>query len=332
VNGLPQRVAAYWAALDPGGQVVAAVSGGPDSVALLHALCAATQERLVRRVVVAHVNHQLRGDDSDSDEEFVAGLSDSLRRDDLPVEYRGVRIPVADLPGNLEATARRLRYDWLADVARTEGVRRVATGHTADDQAETVLHRLLRGSGLKGLCGIPRRRPLCEAVEVVRPLLEVRRSEVLAYLTANGHSFRQDRSNADRTFMRNRLRHELLPHLAEHYNPAIVDVLNRLARQAEEVLRSEEDEALRLLSAAELPRAGSLLVFDRKRLTEAPRHRVREMFRQLWRREQWPTAEMGFADWKRLTAVAFGEATAVDLPHGVSARCQEIVLQVSRER
>jgi tRNA(Ile)-lysidine synthase len=330
VNELTRHVADFWAALDAGGEVVAAVSGGPDSVALLHALCRLHRGGSLKRIIVGHVNHQLRGADSDGDEAFVARLADALRKDGLKVEYRGARLAVAGQRGNLEANARRVRYEWLAETARSAGVRWVATGHTADDQAETVLHRLLRGSGLRGLCGIPRRRPLGEGVEVVRPLLGVRRTMVLAFLTENGLSFRQDSSNVDQKYTRNRLRHELLPHLAEQYNPAIVDVLNRLARQADEVLRGEEEEAKRLLAAAELQRAGAMLVFDRRRLAAVPRNRVREMFRLLWRRERWPTGEMGFEDWQRLTAVALGEAAAVDLPHGVTARCRENVVQLSR--
>jgi tRNA(Ile)-lysidine synthase len=286
----------------------------------------------LKRVIVGHVNHQLRGADSDGDEAFVAGLCESLCRDGLTVEFRIVRGSVAGQQGNLEANARRFRYDRLAEIARSEGVRWVATGHTADDQAETMLHRLLRGSGLRGLCGIPRRRPLSDSVEVVRPLLEVRRAEVMAFLKDHGLAFRLDSSNADWKYTRNRLRHELLPHLAKHYNPAIVEVLNRLARQASELVRGVEAEALNLLTTAELPRAGAMLVFDRRRLAEVPRRRVREMFRMVWRREGWPTSEMGFDDWERLTATALSETAAVDLPHGVTARCREFVVQIQRSR
>src|SRR5207253_9701726 len=127
------------------------------------------------------------------------------------------RIDVRSTAGtdNLEATARRVRYDWLSGVARVTGCSWVATGHTADDQAETVLHRLLRGTGLQGLRGIASRRPLAEGVEVVRPLLDVTRTEVLTFLQAEHQPARQERSNADLRFTRNRIRHGLLPHLAE---------------------------------------------------------------------------------------------------------------------
>src|SRR5207237_1638397 len=121
-----------------------------------------------------------------------------------------------------------LRYRWLAETAREVGARWVATGHTADDQAETVLHRLLRGTGLQGLRGIAARRDLEPGVGVVRPLLQTTRGEVIAYLDGLGHPYRVDATNSDLSYTRNRIRAELLPLLAARYNPAVVRVLARL--------------------------------------------------------------------------------------------------------
>jgi tRNA(Ile)-lysidine synthase len=230
--------------------------------------------------------------------------------------------------GNLEAVARRVRYDWLTRVAQETGSAWVATGHTADDQAETVLHRLLRGAGLRGLRGIAVRRELAPGVELVRPLLAVTRTEVLAYLQAEAQAYRQDSTNLDPGYTRNRIRHELLPHLAERYNPAVVQTLARLAEQAEEAFRDEEARARALLAEAERPRAGALLVLDRPTLAAAPRRLVREALRLAWEREGWPLGEMGFGDWDRVAAVALGEAAAADLPGGVRARCRERVVQL----
>src|SRR5262249_36961547 len=142
-----------------------------------------------------------------------------------------------------------------------------------------------------------------EAVEVVRPLLDVTRAEVLAFLEAQGQPARQDRSNDDIRFTRNRIRHELLPHLAEHYNPAVREVLARLARQAEEAHEELEGLASALLAEAERPRAGSLLVFERERLVSSSRFRVRLLFRRVWEREGWHLGEMSFEHWQRLEAV-----------------------------
>jgi len=313
--------------------MVVAVSGGPDSVALLRALLVLRRSSPPPPLVLAHLNHQLRGSESDADEAFVRDLHSSL----VTAGHEAVRLcceridvsAVAVAEGaNLEDAARRVRYDWLARVAREHSVGIVATGHTADDQAETVLHRLLRGAGLQGLRGIAGRRPLVEGVEVVRPLLDVTRAEVLSFLEAEGQSWRRDSSNDDPRFTRNRIRHELLPHLAEQYNPAVREVLARLARQAEEAHEELETAAVALLAEAERPRAGSLLIFDRARLLVASRYRVRLLFRRVWEREVWPLGEMNFDHWQRLEALVFDELMAVDLPGGLRARRHGHVIQV----
>ncbi len=229
---LPETVAAFCGrhSLMAGGGVVA-VSGGADSVCLAKLLCDLQRQGQFSKLVLAHLNHQLRGTDSDADEAFVLALG---RQWALPV--RTTRVDVASAAKsqgeNLEETARRLRYEWLALVARAERCAWVATGHTADDQAETVLHRLLRGSGLQGLAAMAAQRPLEEGISLVRPLLGTQRSQVVIYLAHEKQDFREDSSNQDLRFTRNRLRHELLPLLVEQFNPGIVDVLCRLADQA----------------------------------------------------------------------------------------------------
>ncbi|MBL8795339.1 MAG: tRNA lysidine(34) synthetase TilS, partial [Planctomycetia bacterium] len=244
------------------GGIVVAVSGGPDSVALLRALLAVAAPE--SPLVIAHLNHRLRGDESDGDAEFVHQLHAALLplRPDL-----GLRCDTIDVAAiarergdNLESTARQTRYDWLTEVAVAAGCRFVATGHTADDQAETILHRLLRGTGLTGLRGIAARRPLANGIELLRPLLGVGRAEVLAYLDELQQPYRQDSSNQCLDLTRNRIRHELLPLLVRDYNPAIAQLLNQLAAQAEEAAGIVADAAQALLASAELPRAGPLLI------------------------------------------------------------------------
>jgi tRNA(Ile)-lysidine synthase len=312
----------------PPGAVVA-VSGGPDSVALLRAM----QELAgAAPLVVAHLNHQLRGPESDADEAFVREQFVQWSRVPPGLRLRCERLDVRSLAAgaNIEGAARRLRYGWLADVARQEGAAAVMTGHTADDQAETVLHRLLRGSGLPGLRGIAGRRELAPGVALLRPMLRVRRSEVLAYLERLGQPAREDSSNRDTTFTRNRLRHDLLPRLARDYNPEVVRTLGRLAEQAEELYAREEAQARSLLAQAEKPRAGALLVFDQPALAAAPAGVCRGALRLAWQREGWPLGAMGFDAWERLMMVARGEAKAVDLPGGVAARLRGRVLQLGR--
>jgi tRNA(Ile)-lysidine synthase len=314
---------------------VVAVSGGPDSVALLRALAGLRAEGMLGRLVVAHLNHCLRGTDSDRDEEFVRALHEQLSAAAPEgVLWRCARVDVAaavrKARENLESAARRARYDWLAGVAAETGSSWVATGHTADDQAETVLHRLLRGTGLRGLAGIPARRPLSPGVVVVRPLLRVRRQTVLEYLEALTQPWRQDFSNDDLRFTRNRIRHELLPLLTDRFNPAVVAVLCRLAAQAAEARRTLEAASAELLGRVELPRAGEMLILDVRLLAGATRHLLREVFRLLWQRECWPAGAMGFREWDRAAAVAHGEVLAVDLPGGVRVRRHANVVQVSR--
>jgi tRNA(Ile)-lysidine synthase len=311
--------------------LVVAVSGGADSVALTLTTVQARPGGVP--LVLAHFNHLLRGGDSDTDENFVADLHAVL----VAAGHAGLRLCLgrADVAAasraegaNLEAVARRERYRWLAEVARREGAAWVATGHTADDQAETVLHRLLRGSGLRGLRGIAACRPLAAGVSLVRPLLYSTRAEVLDLLHSLGQTYREDATNRDCQRTRSRLRHELIPLLAQKGNPAVVRVLGRLAAQAGEWFMALEEDARELLAAAERPRAGRLVVLDRATLAAAPRHRVCEAFRLLWDREGWPAGAMGHASWNRLAGVAQGEAAGLDLPGGVHVRRRERVVVV----
>ena len=223
--------------------IVIGVSGGPDSLCLLHALHALSRAH-GWSLHVAHLHHGLRGHDADADAEFVArlaaewGLPCAVERADVPALARRKRLAV-------EAAARQARYAFLARLARGLGTGFIAVGHTADDQAETVLMHFLRGAGLAGLRGMMVVTPLAEyrlaeegrempaaseagPLMLLRPLLEVPRTEVEAYCARLGLSPRFDRSNLDKTYYRNRLRHELLPILAT-YNPGIKRVLCRTA-------------------------------------------------------------------------------------------------------
>jgi tRNA(Ile)-lysidine synthase len=313
---------------------VIAISGGPDSVALARALVSLQERGKVGDLVLAHFNHRLRGAESDEDEAFVEKLAEQLGQTGAAVRFRSDRADtraIAQSQGeNLESCARRLRYDWLAHVAREEHAAWVATGHPADDQAETVLFRLFRGTGLQGLAGIPERRELTAGIDLVRPLLHCSRAEVSRYLQQLGQAHREDNSNWNLDFTRNRIRHELLPHLAQHYNPAIVPILTRLADQAREVHELVAEQAAKLLRQAERPRAGDLVIVNVAELVPAAPALVRELFRVIWNRERWPAGQMNFADWERLAGLAHVEADAFDLPGGVRARRTGHVVQLGR--
>ncbi len=311
---VPERVRAAMDRLMPGwGTVrgVVAVSGGADSVALLRAVaeCGAT-------VTAAHLNHQLRGAESNGDEAFVTDLANTLK-----VPVRTERIDVAGLGGNLEATARRVRYEWLTKVAAEVGGGWIATGHTADDQAETVLHRLIRGTGLRGPGGV--------GFALLRPLLTLPRTDLLAYLHTLPQPYRTDSSNADPRFTRTRIRSELLP-LLRTFNPGIVDVFGRLSVQAEELFADLEAETAKLLADVELPRAGGMLILDAAKLEAIGEAKVRSILRMLWAREGWPTNAMTFDHWKRAAAIALGTHPVADFPDGVHVRRPERVVQLLR--
>ena len=222
----------------PGDRLGVGVSGGADSVALLRLLCD-LQEQLGIRLVVLHFQHRLRGAESAADEEFTAQLAARLGLDFLR-EEADVAAWAREHRVNLEEAGRLLRTGFFQRAVEQGRVTRVATAHTADDQAETVLAHLLRGTGLAGLAGI---HP--QAGPVVRPLLEISRAELRAWLASISQPWREDATNADTTRLRARLRHQLLPALARDYQPHIPAQLCRLA----ELAREEEQFATALAEA-----------------------------------------------------------------------------------
>ena len=251
--------------------------------------------------MVVHVNHLLRGDESDADAAFVQNLAASLG-----VECQTSIVDVAALGGNLEATARNVRYQIFAELAEQRGARWIATGHTADDQAETVLHRIIRGTGIQGLRGIAPSRD-----RIVRPILRVTRQDVLEYLHALAQPYRTDSTNADVTFTRNRIRAELLP-LLKSFNPEIVASLGRLAEQAEELYADLHAETIALLATVEYPRVGAMVILDRTKLATLSQSKIRSIFRRIWQREAWPMHAMTHRHWQRIANFQPG-----DYPDGV---------------
>jgi tRNA(Ile)-lysidine synthase len=242
----------------PGDRVGVGVSGGADSVALLH-LLAELRTRLGIGVFILHFNHQLRGAEAEEDERFVKALAAEFNLD-----FESGRADVARearLHGwNLEDAARRLRYQFFASVAASRGLRSVAVAHTAEDQAETVLAHLLRGTGLAGLAGI---YPV--AGLTIRPLLEIGREELREYLRALGRTWREDSTNEDTSRMRARIRHHLLPVLRRDFEPLSVTRLARLAglaREEEAFWRALEDERFRTLASRDPSGNVSLTIQD----------------------------------------------------------------------
>ncbi len=217
-------------ALAAASPLLVAVSGGPDSVALAHVLIEAG-----RKIEIAHFDHQTRGEGSAEDARFVEALAKRLG---VPFHLHSedVEAGADQSPMSFEEYARERRYAFLIATAKARGCAAIATGHHADDQAETVLMRVLRGTAPRGIGGTP---PIAEreGVRVVRPFLGARRAEILAWLHERNLRYCHDETNLDTDFVRNRIRHDLLPQLRREYNPRVVEALTRLA----DLARTEDD-------------------------------------------------------------------------------------------
>ena len=309
--------------LRPGDRVLVAVSGGPDSVALLHALVC-LRPAYALTLSVGHVHHGLRAE-ADGDAEFVERLAARL---DCPatVERVAVRLGSGRSP---EEAARAARYAALERAATAFGATRLALGHIADDQAETVLMRVLQGAGPRGLGGMPVSRG-----RVIRPLLEVDRPTVLAHLEAHGLPRVEDATNRDPKFLRNRIRHELLPLLAAQGWPRIGEALRRLARGSRETVEA--------LDALLTPRAAGLLrpavggwVVDLAPLSGLPAGAVKTLLRQVvLQAVSRETAGSGLRE-PHLTALHAllnsGVGARVRLPHGLLVERARDALWITQE-
>jgi tRNA(Ile)-lysidine synthase len=286
---LDQRTSRVW---------VVAVSGGGDSVGLLRVLCQLARP-LGLDLSVAHLDHGVRGEAARADALFVAALADSLG---LPLDL-GEWQPART--GHFESDARRARYDWLMQIARARGAGAIAVGHTRDDQAETILHRILRGTGPRGLAGIPARRPLCAdpRLTLVRPLLRVSRREIREFLAAIDQPFREDETNAALSRTRSRIRHDLLPKLAAEYNPAVSEALVRLGELSASLERVIGRDARAAARSATITATRDAVVLKHGFLQSMPRLMRTEILRQTWRRVGWPEANMSAGRWHRLAAM-----------------------------
>ncbi|MBR0445450.1 MAG: tRNA lysidine(34) synthetase TilS [Clostridia bacterium] len=242
----------------PDSHVLAAISGGADSTALLLLLTECMDRGLIREVSAAHYNHRIRGENADEDERFCRELCERLS---VPF-YSGsgdVLSRAKEQKDGVENAARTMRYAFLLRVMAEIGADCIATAHQADDQAETVLQHLLRGTGPKGLCGmVPR------TGDVARPLLHFSRGDILDYLAERGQTFRQDETNLDTRFSRNRVRLEVIPAL-QQLQPKLVDHLCRLA----EDMRADEDFFLPAVTGL-IEDSASDGGFDRTLLADCP--------------------------------------------------------------
>ncbi|MCS7236679.1 MAG: tRNA lysidine(34) synthetase TilS [Thermoguttaceae bacterium] len=280
------------------GSTVVAVSGGGDSIGLLLAMntiCRSTNSPLW----AAHFNHGLRGPESDEDELFVRqrcehlGIPVRVGRPSRPVEGCGAG-------GSLEHAARVARYRFLLAVAHECQAKFVLTAHTADDQVETVLFRVIRGTGLRGLAGIPSRRTVPGGPIFLRPLLNFWRDEVRSFLAELGEEFREDSSNRDLRFTRNRIRQELLPLLERNYHPGVRKALWRLSSLAQDLVAFTSFAVQRSLANAVLEEDFQRVVLDAGQLVGLPQLLLTESLRHIWRQRGWPEGKMSWKHWRQL--------------------------------
>ncbi|MBN2590185.1 MAG: tRNA lysidine(34) synthetase TilS [Sedimentisphaerales bacterium] len=212
--------------------ILLAVSGGADSIALLHALHTITSQDIFRfDLYCAHINHQLR-DDADNDEEFVFSQAQKLN---IPVITKrlDIRKYASDNKLSIETAARKLRIENLTEIAKTNKCNWIATGHQKNDNAETIIHRILRGTGFRGLAGIWPVRKFQDKISFIRPLLCVTREDIIQYLRQNNINWHEDYTNAEFIYTRNHIRHKLLPALQEKCKYSLVEQLTELSQKAE---------------------------------------------------------------------------------------------------
>ncbi len=331
MDGLRKRVLHFIAAhslLRSGERAVVALSGGPDSVALvvlLHELAASGDLRLDLRL--AHLNHRLRGAESDADEAFCRELAGELA---LPIETDAV-----DLPRPTEAAARQARYEFLGAVARRADAAAVATAHHADDVAETVLMRMIRGAGVTGLAAMSPCRPLSRSqpgIRLVRPLLQVTGAELRAFLAERGRAYRTDSSNRDTAYTRNRVRHELLPMLARDYpefTVASLCALNTSALELRDLLGRLTEETWPRVCREMRPNEVSLDAGALDRAPMAVRKAVMGRALRIAAGTDGPPA-LTAQHWEALVAVAAGRVgRQLSLPGGLSVRREHGLLHVT---
>jgi tRNA(Ile)-lysidine synthase len=302
------------------GRVLLAVSGGPDSMAMLQAF---TQCYDRDQLVVGHFNHRLRGAASEADAALVQrvcqevgiafelGSSETLRPEQV----------------GLEAEARKLRYQWLRNTAERLQCSWIMTGHTLNDQAETVLHHMVRGTGWRGMRGIASRKYLNDALKLGRPLLRCTKAQVLEYLASQQARYCDDASNSDVKFTRNRLRHRVMPELLS-INPQAVQHLARWAQVARREYQKVHSAGKAMLAEVLAHRerdAASLYVVELERLDDEI---LQEVLRRLWHLQDWPADAMNRARWREVMEVCQGKRVAVELPGRVMVRRRLGVVQI----
>ncbi|MCA9147984.1 MAG: tRNA lysidine(34) synthetase TilS [Planctomycetales bacterium] len=317
---------------------VIACSGGPDSTALVRFFHQLHPRR--DHLIVAHFHHGLRSDSADADADFVRQLADQLGLAFVTDRVTRAAYETLTAGQGWESAARQLRYDFLTGVAQQHGARYLAAGHNADDQVETVLHHIIRGTSWTGLAGIPPVRQINESLSLVRPLLSWSRAEILDFLALLEQPFRHDEHNDSDQFTRNRIRNELLPMLEARYHPGVRGAIQRLSQLATETQAFFQERAAELLDrAVSSVTPADVVELNAAQLATAHPLERRAAFAELWRRQQWPAQDMSTAHWQRLSdacqqtiATSLGTLPiSFDLPGSVHLSRHGETLRLKRE-
>lgn len=319
-----------------GEKVLCAVSGGPDSVAMLHLLRDVNEvQNLGWKLHVGHVNHGLRGKAADEDQEFVRALSDKLQ---LPFHTTKLDVEALRKEKKLspEEAARDLRHAWLQDTAVQLGIQKIALAHNLDDQAETILHRIIRGTGLRGLKGMAPIRLLSKKHDLflVRPLIEVERYEIEGFLREKAVGYKTDLTNFDTSLTRNKLRHKLIPMIESEFNPRVKMSLVKLGQTAgsfyillreianevyenTKMLGGEDEVCFSVEEFGKLPPAIQTLLIDKA---------LKNLLGRL--------PHLNFEHYLEIISLCgeHGFAKAIRLPKGLEAKRESYVLKIYRPR
>ena len=311
-------------------RVLLAVSGGADSVALLRAIVRLQPNR--ERIFVGHVNHGLR-DSARNDSEFVQALCANLDVKCVLSMSEKRDIQERAKSEGIESAARMVRYEFLRKAANDLGCRYVLTAHTSDDQAETVIHNLARGTGLRGLAGISTYRRIAESLTLVRPLILINRNKVETYLNDLDQSFCHDETNSIDSYTRNRIRHLVLPEMEKNINSHCKEAICRTAhivREAVELIEFWADRTLNEIVSQSVDE--ETVSLNRSVFLSSPKLMQTEILRQVWKRMDWPEKEMSFTHWVKLSDSCQTAGTYLDLPGRVriATTSQEII--VSRNK
>lgn len=300
--------------LKAGDVVLAAVSGGPDSVFLLHALCSLRRKLKLGNVFVCNLDHGIRGDESKEDSRFVKKMCGDLGMEFFhkTIDLRAKRLKEL----STEELAREERYKFFKEAASKANASVIATGHTLDDQAETILMRLVKGASLRGMAGIA---PVREegVLRFIRPLIELEKDEIIRYLDAGNISYRTDRTNLEPIYFRNVVRREIIPFL-ERYNPRLKRSLFNLAehlREDFEFIDKEKSRACQKITDI----AGTKAEVGLRDIIQQPKAIQKEILRDLLEKAGGEVKKLSFRHWKEMEALIKhkDKGSSVDLPGGV---------------